>query len=95
MKKYIVYIIQSENKRYYIGTTSDIQRRLKEHNEGLSTWTKRFKNWKLIYSEKFDKLSQARKREIFFKKQKGGDGFFKIIKDNTTRDRAAVSSSGS
>ena len=80
IKKYTVYVIQSQNKRYYTGITENMEKRLREHNEGKSKWTKRFKDWKLVYKEEYKTLSEALKREKFIKNQKGGIGFFKIIK---------------
>jgi predicted GIY-YIG superfamily endonuclease len=42
-----VYIIRSINfpKQEYIGATSDLKRRLPEHNTGKSTHTAKFKPW--------------------------------------------------
>ena len=45
-KMYIVYVIKSIEGLTYIGQTNDINRRLKEHNKGLSRWTKRGADWK-------------------------------------------------
>jgi putative endonuclease len=74
-----VYIIQCDEGKYYIGSTSDLSVRLKQHNNGESRWTSRFKNWKLVYREEFINKSEALKREKFLKKMKGGDVFKKII----------------
>ncbi len=47
---YFVYSIQSENNpdRYYVGLTSDVERRLEEHNAGKSIHTNKFRPWKLV-----------------------------------------------
>jgi predicted GIY-YIG superfamily endonuclease len=45
-----VYLIQSipcPTKRY-VGITSDLNARLKSHNEGQSPHTSKFKPWKLV-----------------------------------------------
>lgn len=48
----------------YIGTTYNLQRRLQRHNQGDGAeFTKRNKNFNLVYSEKFLTLLQARRRE--------------------------------
>jgi putative endonuclease len=66
-----VYILRSiRNGRYYIGRTDDLRRRLREHNAGRSRSTKAFQPWELAYSESYDTLSQARKRERYLKAQK-------------------------
>jgi putative endonuclease len=51
-----VYILKSESTgKTYIGHTSDIERRLREHNDkelGKLRYTRKQKGpWKLIYSE--------------------------------------------
>ncbi len=47
---YYVYHLQSENNpdRYYVGLTSDVERRLEEHNAGKSIHTNKFRPWKLV-----------------------------------------------
>ncbi|MFA5994199.1 MAG: GIY-YIG nuclease family protein [Parcubacteria group bacterium] len=79
MLKYLVYVIKSEENRYYIGFTADIEIRLSQHNSGLSRWTKQYKNWKVIYTKNFENITDARKWELYLKKQKGGNGFKKEI----------------
>lgn len=45
----IVYILTSKEypARYYIGLTQDLERRIKEHNNGDSLYTKRYMPWGL------------------------------------------------
>lgn len=47
---WFVYILQSElDKRYYYGYTErDPLERLKEHNDGKSLYTKKFRPWKIV-----------------------------------------------
>jgi putative endonuclease len=80
-KLYEVYVIKSENNRYYIGLSENADKRLKEHNQGLSKWTKRDKNWQIIYRKKCNNLTEARKWENYLKKQKGGQGFKRLVQD--------------
>ena len=58
---YFVYSIQSENNpdRYYVGLTSDVERRLEEHNAGKSIHTNKFKPWKLVTYTAFVDKSRA------------------------------------
>jgi putative endonuclease len=79
MKPYYLYIIESDNGRHYIGITENIEKRLESHNLGLSKWTKRYKDWKLLYREKVKNITEARKGKNYFKKLKGGNQFYKII----------------
>ena len=69
-----VYILRSisTNKRY-IGQTQDIDKRLADHNEGNSRYTKNRGPWVLIYSEKCSSRSEAMSREKFLKSGKGRD----------------------
>jgi putative endonuclease len=68
---YFIYILQSEkNGRYYIGSTSDIDDRLKRHNEGRSRYTKTGTPWKLVYKEELPNKTSALKRENYLKRQK-------------------------
>ena len=68
MNTFFTYILFSPqfNKHYY-GHTSDLQKRLVDHNLGLSNYTKKIIPWKLIYYEQFSTRSEAIKREKFFK----------------------------
>jgi len=76
---YYVYVLKSVNfKRSYIGYTNDIKRRLFEHNSGKNLYTKRYKPWKLIYTEEFEGERGALGREKYFKSA-GGRRFLKKV----------------
>lgn len=78
---WIVYVLLSEVKPIkYVGFTSDINRRLKEHNSGLSKFTKAYKPWKLVYKEEFESRQEARNREKYLKSGFGRE-FLKNILD--------------
>lgn len=65
---YFVYILQSlSHKHFYIGYSSDIKRRLEEHNQGRTRSTKPYKPWILIYSEEYSSKYDATKREWYLK----------------------------
>ena len=67
--------------KIYIGQTDNLERRLFEHNNGLlSTYTKRYKPWQIIYTEEYQTRSEALKREKQLKSQKGREFIWKIIK---------------
>ena len=70
--EYFVYILQSRKvKRFYIGFTIDLQRRLVEHNNGKTRSTRPFTPWKLIYFETFKDKKEAYKREWHLKHPHG------------------------
>ncbi len=68
---YIVYILFSEkDKKRYVGCTSNINRRLDEHNSGLVTSTKNRRPLNLIYSEVYDNKIDALEGKLFLKLEK-------------------------
>lgn len=68
-----VYVIQSKkDKRWYIGCTSDLRKRLKEHNSNkFQSWTKGRGPFELIYFEAYRNEKDAYNRE---KQLKSGAG---------------------
>lgn len=68
-----VYILQSEidPERYYTGSTTDLKRRYKEHNNGQSIHTNKFKPWKLKAYIAFDDENKADAFEMFLKTGNG------------------------
>ncbi|OGO53102.1 MAG: hypothetical protein A2148_05370 [Chloroflexi bacterium RBG_16_68_14] len=75
-----VYILESVSAgRYYIGCTNDLERRLREHNNGKSTSTKALRPWRLAYSQYFETLTEARQREQYLKTQKSRVLLTKLI----------------
>lgn len=63
-----VYVLKSiKYSKLYVGSTTDLDRRISEHNAGLSIYTNLYKPWIVIYTEKFVKIEDARKREKYFK----------------------------
>ena len=81
MKGYL-YIIQSlKNGNYYIGSTSDVIRRLKQHNIGNVKATKYKGPYKLVFKQEFSDIKLARKVEYKIKSWKRKDFIDKIVKD--------------
>jgi putative endonuclease len=63
-----VYIIQSDSAgRYYCGQSTDVERRLRQHNDPdycLSKTTKRFLGpWRLVWSQVRESRSEAMQLE--------------------------------
>ncbi len=66
---YFVYIIHSsQNNIYYKGFTTNPNYRIKEHNSGLSRFTKGKGPWVLVYLEKCSDKKSALIREKQIKK---------------------------
>ncbi len=65
-----IYILRCLDQTLYCGYTTDIDRRVGEHNEGKigAHYTKTRKPVELLYSEKFNSKRKALQREIEIKK---------------------------
>ena len=61
---FYVYVLQALEKedRFYLGYTSEMERRIAEHNSGKSRYTKGTK-WRVVYYEAYVSDAAARKRE--------------------------------
>ena len=68
---YYTDIIHSESAvHYYIGSTSDLEKRLEKHNYGGTASTRPYRPWKMVYFEEFSTKTDALKRENEIKKKK-------------------------
>lgn len=69
-----VYILKSLKfpERVYVGITEDVKRRLEKHNNGDSTYTKRYAPWDLKTTISFRDKKRA---EAFERYLKSGSGF--------------------
>ena len=78
---YYVYILKCADKTLYTGITTDINRRLIEHNSNKlgARYTSSRRPVKIIYSQKFKNRSIASKEEARIKKLKTSDKL-KLIK---------------
>ena len=68
---FYTYVIESEEGFRYTGHTSDLERRLIEHNTQLCKSTKRGNNWRYIYTKEFPTRSEAMKHEKYLKSSAG------------------------
>ncbi|HTR81565.1 MAG TPA: GIY-YIG nuclease family protein [Bacteroidota bacterium] len=68
---YYVYILYSEKKKkYYIGSTNDVIRRLAQHNSATKGYTSAGQPWQLKYREAYPTKLEALRREKEIKKMK-------------------------
>ena len=70
---YWIYVLEcGDDKTWYIGYTSNLKKRLGEHQSGNgSKTTKKKVNWKIIYCEGYLDIRDAKGREIFLKSGSG------------------------
>ena len=80
------YILYSEKlDKYYIGACINLERRLYEHNIGHSKFTSLGIPWKIVFTEEYQTLAEAKKREQDIKKKKSR----KYIEDLILKGRAS------
>jgi putative endonuclease len=77
---FYVYVINS-NKGLYIGYTKDLTKRLAEHNAGKGLYTRRSRNWKVIYYEAHTNETDAKRREHYFKSSYGGISLKRMLRE--------------
>ncbi len=70
MWKWYIYILECSDNTLYTGITTNLERRLDEHNTSAkwAKYTKARRPVKLIYSEESSSRSEATKREMEIKK---------------------------
>ena len=80
MSEFFLYILKCSDKTLYTGITTDLKRRIAEHNSSkLGTkYTSSRRPVKLVYSKKFKNRSTASKEETRIKKLKRA-GKLKLI----------------
>ncbi|MBI2617558.1 GIY-YIG nuclease family protein [Candidatus Gottesmanbacteria bacterium] len=60
---WFVYILLCDEKTFYIGITNDLVKRIAQHKNKNSFFTKKFSQIKIVYCEKYAQESEAAKRE--------------------------------
>ena len=70
---FYVYILGRDGPgafRTYVGWTTDLDRRLAEHNAGVGARFTRGQSWSLLYSERHHSRSEAMSREWHLKRDR-------------------------
>lgn len=82
MKFYYVYVLHSLVKDFtYIGYSEDLKKRFERHNSGFVQSTKAFKPYVLIFYEAYRSMSDAKRREMYLKTNKGRQTLMTMLKD--------------
>lgn len=70
---YFVYILKSAKfpEQKYVGCTTDLKKRLSNHNAGASPHTNKYKPWKVAVSISFEEKELAVKFEKYLKSCSG------------------------
>lgn len=63
--RYLVYVVECADKSLYVGCTNNLDKRIKQHNDSKwgAHYTKIRRPVTLLYSEQFQTLIEARRRE--------------------------------
>ena len=70
---FYVYLIESlaDRERRYVGITSDLKRRLQEHNAGKSAHTSKYQPWRVATYIAFSDRAKAESFELYLKSGSG------------------------
>ena len=81
---YTVYMLQCRDGTFYIGQTNNLEKRIKDHNEGKGAkYTRGRGPVTVVYTEEVDTVNEALKREYVLKKlpRKGRAKLANLAKD--------------
>ena len=82
MSFYYFYILQSsKNGKLYIGSTSNLKRRLKQHNSGNNIATKPNIPYKLVHYQAYSNKKDALECERYFKTTAGWRRLKRMLKN--------------
>ena len=77
---YYVYVLRSlKDGRLYKGLTQNVEKRLKQHNQGENRSTKGFTPWELVLTKSFDSREKARDYEKYLKSGFGREFLKEIL----------------
>lgn len=78
MKGY-VYILRDRGGKFYIGSTTDVSRRIKQHNNQHTQTTRNMDNPELVLIQPYESLEMARRIEKKIKYLKRKDYIEKMV----------------
>lgn len=67
---YVLGEVRAKNRRTYVGWTTDLDKRLADHNAGRGAKSTRGRQWRLLYAEKYKTRSEALSREWHLKRDR-------------------------
>lgn len=78
---YVYILISESGLRTYVGCTTDVERRLNEHNCGKVRSSSPYRPYRVLYTEEFSNLIEARRRERFYKGTTGRRMIHALLED--------------
>ncbi len=77
---YYAYVLKSiEHDYYYKGHCQDLEKRLQQHNAGMTESIRSYTPFKIVYSETFQTEKEAVLREKYFKSAAGRRFIKKVL----------------
>lgn len=77
-----VYVLQSlKDKSLYIGYTTNVKKRISEHNRKINFATKSKVPWKIIFLEVYLNSLDAKRREKYLKTNQGSRVLKRMLKE--------------
>jgi len=89
MKAHVYIIERSKNREFYIGSTENLERRVREHQAGKVAATRNKRPYKLVFSQEFENIDIAKKVERKIKSWKRKDFVERIIRDGFIKNVGA------
>ncbi|MBI2010245.1 MAG: GIY-YIG nuclease family protein [Candidatus Chisholmbacteria bacterium] len=82
MKFYYVYILHNPEKNFiYVGYSEKLRQRISSHNKGKNQSTKAYIPLRLIHYEAYSARSDAKRREVYLKTNRGRTTIMTMLKD--------------
>lgn len=86
---YYVCILQGiKNGNLYVGYTTNLRKRLEEHNRGLNLSTKAYIPWQLIHYEAYRNEKDVKRRKKYLKTSQGSRLLKRILKEYFYRQQS-------
>ncbi|MBI5127330.1 GIY-YIG nuclease family protein [Candidatus Roizmanbacteria bacterium] len=79
---YTYVLLSLKDNQFYIGYSSNLKERIKEHSSGKNTSTNPRRPLKLIYYEAHLSKVDAMRREKYFKTEKGKSSLRQMIRES-------------
>lgn len=77
---YVYVLVSNKDNKFYIGQTSNLEKRIKEHNAGKVESTKYRRPLELVYHQVFASRKEAVEKEKYYKTYRGREKLKLILK---------------
>lgn len=84
---FYVYMLKGRGNHIYVGYTCDLKKRMKEHQEGKTYTTARFRPLQLVYYEAYQSKKDALQREKSLKQYGNSLGHLKKRIQNSLNEK--------